>query len=136
MSVVRDDPLSAPGGSILTRDHWGVVDVRGRRDFSRFDPRSGRPHFSNFVDNLSSGKRPGLATLVGCEGRWATFAGAAPAGARRPPPQEVECDPTECGPPQLLKAERPLGAVAGKVERGCVVRGLGLIQRRFRVNPS
>ena len=28
--------------------HGGVVDVRGRPDFSRFDPRPGRPHFSNF----------------------------------------------------------------------------------------
>ena len=26
----------------------GVVDVRGRADFSRFDPRPERPHFSNF----------------------------------------------------------------------------------------
>ena len=26
----------------------GVVDVRGGSDFSRFDPRPGRPHFSNF----------------------------------------------------------------------------------------
>ena len=29
-------------------DHPGVVDVRGRSDFSRFDPRPERPHFSNF----------------------------------------------------------------------------------------
>ena len=28
--------------------HRGVVDVRGRPDFSRFDPRPERPHFSNF----------------------------------------------------------------------------------------
>ena len=28
--------------------HPGVVDVRGRPDFSRFDPRPARPHFSNF----------------------------------------------------------------------------------------
>ena len=28
--------------------HPGVVDVRGRPDFSRFDPRPERPHFSNF----------------------------------------------------------------------------------------
>ena len=26
----------------------GVLGVRGRPDFSRFDPRRGRPHFSNF----------------------------------------------------------------------------------------
>ena len=24
----------------------GVLDIRGRRDFSRFDPSPGRPHFS------------------------------------------------------------------------------------------
>ena len=29
-------------------EHPGVLDVRGRRDFSRFDPRPGKPHFSNF----------------------------------------------------------------------------------------
>ena len=34
-----------PGGSIY---HPGVLDVRGRRDFSRFDPRPQSPHFSNF----------------------------------------------------------------------------------------
>ena len=28
--------------------HPGVVDVRGRSDFSRFDPRPERPHFGNF----------------------------------------------------------------------------------------
>ena len=30
------------------RTPGGVVDVRGRSDFSRFDPRPERPHFSNF----------------------------------------------------------------------------------------
>ena len=30
------------------RHHGGVVDVRGRSDLSRFDPRPERPHFSNF----------------------------------------------------------------------------------------
>ena len=28
--------------------HPGVVDIRGRSDFSRFDPRPERPHFSDF----------------------------------------------------------------------------------------
>ena len=28
--------------------HPGVLDIRGRSDFSRFDPRPERPHFSNF----------------------------------------------------------------------------------------
>ena len=28
--------------------HPGELDVRGRSDFSRFDPRPERPHFSNF----------------------------------------------------------------------------------------
>ena len=28
--------------------HGGVLGVRGRPDFSRFDPRPGRSHFSNF----------------------------------------------------------------------------------------
>ena len=28
--------------------HPGVLDVRGRRDFSRFDPRPQSPHSSNF----------------------------------------------------------------------------------------
>jgi len=28
--------------------HPGVLDVRGRSDFSRFDPRLERPRFSNF----------------------------------------------------------------------------------------
>ena len=28
--------------------HGGVLDVRGRPHFSRFDPRPERPHFSNF----------------------------------------------------------------------------------------
>ena len=32
----------------LGLDHPGVLDVRGRSDFSRFDPRPERPHFSNF----------------------------------------------------------------------------------------
>ena len=32
----------------LTAVRRGVVDVRGRADFSRFDPRPERPHFSNF----------------------------------------------------------------------------------------
>jgi hypothetical protein len=30
------------------RHHGGVVDVRGRSDLSRFDPRPERPHFTNF----------------------------------------------------------------------------------------
>eukprot|EP00964_Phaeocystis_antarctica_P018828 scaffold10372_cov67-Phaeocystis_antarctica.AAC.3 len=37
-----------PGVSIDLRLIPGVVDIRSRRDFSRFDPRPGRPHFSNF----------------------------------------------------------------------------------------
>ena len=36
------------GSSCWYRIHGGVLDVRGRPDFSRFDPRPGRPHFSNF----------------------------------------------------------------------------------------
>ena len=32
----------------VCRVHRGVLDIRGRRDFSRFDPSPGRPHFSNF----------------------------------------------------------------------------------------
>ena len=37
---------SAPAGERLP--HPGVLDIRGRSDFSRFDPRPERPHFSNF----------------------------------------------------------------------------------------
>ena len=37
--------------------HRGVLDVRGWRDFSRFDPRPGRPHFSNFGPPAE--RRPG-----------------------------------------------------------------------------
>ena len=32
--------------------HGGVLGVRGRPDFSRFDPRPGRSHFSNFGAHL------------------------------------------------------------------------------------
>jgi hypothetical protein len=40
-----------------SRGHRGVVDVRGRSDFSRFDPRPERPHFSNFGPPTE--RRPG-----------------------------------------------------------------------------
>ena len=36
--------------------HRGVVDVRGCPDFSRFDPRPERSHFSNF--GLPAERRP------------------------------------------------------------------------------
>ena len=39
---------SGPAPADRNRTHPGVVDVRGRSDFSRFDPRPERPHFSNF----------------------------------------------------------------------------------------
>ena len=65
--------------------HGGVLGVRGRPDFSRFDPRPGRSHFSNFGPPAE--RRPGgeggsslrrtdvlQAYLVGHEGRWATLA--------------------------------------------------------------
>ena len=43
---VRQKEL-APSAKV--RRHPGVLDVRGRSDqFSRFDPRPERPHFSNF----------------------------------------------------------------------------------------
>jgi hypothetical protein len=32
----------------ISKNHPGVLDVRGRSDFSRFDPRPERPRFSNF----------------------------------------------------------------------------------------
>ena len=38
--------------------HPGVVDVRGGSDFSRFDPRPERPHFSNFGPPTE--RRPGV----------------------------------------------------------------------------
>ena len=32
----------------MKKNRRGVLDIRGRRDFSRFDPSpAGRPHFSN-----------------------------------------------------------------------------------------
>ena len=34
------------GGAVIRQTHGGVVDVRGRSGFSRFDPRPARPHFS------------------------------------------------------------------------------------------
>jgi len=34
--------------SEFCHEHPGELDVRGRSDFSRFDPRPERPHFSNF----------------------------------------------------------------------------------------
>ena len=40
--------------------HPGVLDVRGRSDFSRFDSRPERPHFSNFGPPAA----PTLATLL------------------------------------------------------------------------
>jgi len=40
--------------------HPGVADVRGRSDFSRFDPRPERPHFSKFGPPAA----PTLATLL------------------------------------------------------------------------
>ena len=51
-----------------------LVDVRGRSDFSRFDPRPERPHFSNFVLSRAA------------DGRAKTFldfAEAGPVGAGR-----------------------------------------------------
>ena len=63
--------------------HPGVVDLRSRRDFSRLDPRLRRPTLATLVRPRSedlfakrssvSGKGPGLAALVGQEGRWATL---------------------------------------------------------------
>eukprot|EP00964_Phaeocystis_antarctica_P007752 scaffold4173_cov54-Phaeocystis_antarctica.AAC.3 len=40
----------------MTGAHPGVLGVRGRPDFSRFDPRPERPHFSNF--GPPAGRRP------------------------------------------------------------------------------
>ena len=44
----------------VEREHPGELDVRGRSDFSRFDPRPKRPHFSNFGPPAA----PTLATLL------------------------------------------------------------------------
>ena len=38
--------------------HGGVLGVRGRPDFSRFDPRPGRSHFSNFGPGSWGGVAP------------------------------------------------------------------------------
>ena len=48
------------------RTPGGVVDVRGRSDFSRFDPRPERPHFSNFSPPTE--QRPGSEGGAGGEG--------------------------------------------------------------------
>ena len=80
--------------------HPGVLDVRSRRDFSRFDPSpEERPHLSNFGVRARRPRAPAkghllqqglrsqetglvmpqtpwsLAVLFGHEGRWATLAG-------------------------------------------------------------
>jgi len=91
----------------FTRSHPGELDVRGRSEFSRFDPRPERPHFSNFgppaerrpflwsedlfvrrrlrsdfsrFDPASPGDGPTLATLV----RGADFSNFARGVDRRP----------------------------------------------------
>ena len=70
----------------------GAVGIISRGDFSRFDPRPGRPQSTRgsrtlvrpwsedlFAKRSSlTGKRPGLAALVGREGRWVTLAGLVP----------------------------------------------------------
>ena len=73
-------------------DHPGVLDVRGRRDFSRFDPRPGRPHFSKFgqpAERRPFCEKPTFATFVPTgktcltyfsrfAARWPTLAGLVP----------------------------------------------------------
>ena len=49
-------PSSLLRGSFAPRE---VVDVRGRADFSGFDPRPERPHFSNFGRSEDWGGRGG-----------------------------------------------------------------------------
>ena len=53
-------PTHSPHSDPPTR---GLLDVRGRSDFSRFDPRPERPHFSNFgppTERRSGGRGGGL----------------------------------------------------------------------------
>ena len=49
---------------VWARGGWGILDVRGQ-EFSGLDPRSGRPHFSNFGPpaERSSGAHAALAHL-------------------------------------------------------------------------
>ena len=66
----------------------GIVDIRSRRDFSRFDRRPERPHFSNFGPPavgrpfckkvFGHGEKAWFSGLVDHEGRWATLAGLVP----------------------------------------------------------
>ena len=47
-AIARPDRETPSALALSGARHQGVVDVRGRTDFSRFDPRPERPHFSNF----------------------------------------------------------------------------------------
>ena len=44
--VQRD--IASRRNTVQAAEHPGVLDVRGRPHFSRFDPRPGTPHFSTF----------------------------------------------------------------------------------------
>ena len=44
--VVRSAHPYAYGNPCKVFKHPGVLDIRGRSDFSRFDPRPERPHFT------------------------------------------------------------------------------------------
>ena len=70
------------------RNHPGVVDVRGGRTLADLILARGGPTLATLIRPRSedlfakrssvSGKTPGLAALVGHEGRWATLAGLVP----------------------------------------------------------
>ena len=65
-----------------------VVGISSRRDFSRFDLARGGPNLATLVRPRSedlfakrssvTGKTPGLAALVGHQGRWVSLAGLVP----------------------------------------------------------
>ena len=74
-------PNGAPGGSRHKRSAGlsNLLKSRPRRPhFSNFGPPAKRGLFCKKVFRSVMGKRPGLAALVGHEGRWVTLAGLVP----------------------------------------------------------